>query len=214
MIKMSPVRRREYRAHVLLEQNLHQDPLHQFARWFRDAVQSKTLIPNSMVIATAGSHGLPSGRVVLLKDFDSNGFIFYTHRDSPKSRDLQYRPFAEAVFHWPELERQVRIYGKVARISRPRAVRYFYTRPRRAQIAAVVSSQSRVIQNREELEARFHLAKKRWDGKRIPCPAGWTGYQLRPLRYEFWQGRENRLNDRIRFRKSAKRKWIIERLEP
>lgn len=213
-MKMNTVRRREYRTHVLLEQDLHQNPLHQFARWFRDAVQAKAPIPNSMVIATAGSSGLPSGRVVLLKDFDSNGFIFYTHRDSPKSRDLQYQPFAEAVFHWPELERQVRIYGKVARVSRPRVVRYFYSRPRLAQIAAVVSSQSRVIRNRLELEGRFNQAKKRLEGKRIPCPAGWMGYQLRPLRYEFWQGRENRLNDRIRFRKSSKRKWIIERLEP
>ena len=188
------------------------DPLVQFAAWFADA--SKVVrLPEAMAIATADAEGRPSLRMVLCKGWDEDGFIFHTHYDSDKARDLAANPVAALLFHWDPLGRQVRIEGTVDKVSAEESDSYFETRPRGGQIGAHVSQQSRPIGSREELDARVAALTAEYEGRPVTRPDSWGGFRLRPDSYEFWQGRDDRLHDRLRYNRDGD-SWKIERLQP
>jgi pyridoxamine 5'-phosphate oxidase len=193
--------------------DLQPDPVDQFARWFRDAVDAKLTLPEAFTLATAGRDGAPSARVVLLKDFDAQGFVFFTNYESRKARDLEANPRAALCFWWPALERQVRIEGSVARVPEDESDAYFSTRPRGSQIGAWASEQSSVIEGRRILEQRAEELSARWIESSIPRPAHWGGFRLLPQSIEFWQNRDDRLHDRFRYVRDGER-WRIERLAP
>lgn len=205
--------RREYSREELSETTVDHDPFAQFATWFSEYVNSKPLDPNAMVVSTAGDGGRPSSRVVLLKGFDRNGFVFFTNYESKKASELDANPQAALHFFWPELERQVNVSGPVAKTSREESEIYFALRPIESRIGAWASQQSRVLQNRQELEDRVAELRARFDNGDIPCPDFWGGYRVIPDRFEFWQGRENRLHDRICY-EQADGGWKIFRLSP
>lgn len=204
--------RKEYHFGKLRRKDLAADPLDQFAAWFLEAVKHCGPKANVMILATAGGQTI-SARAVLLKGFDEKGFLFYTHGQSRKARQIRENPRAGACFYWPELERQVTVTGPVTLIPKNETEIYFHSRPREAQIAAWCSEQSQVIENREELDRRFEAMKKKFEGKEIPLSPHWRGYRLEPKEFEFWQGRANRLNDRFRYH-LEKGRWLIERLQP
>jgi pyridoxamine 5'-phosphate oxidase len=182
--------------------------------WFESAVAHRQIPePNAMQVATVGPSGRPSVRTVLAKSIDAEGIAFYTNYDSAKGLDLAFQPYAEAVFVWLPMERQVRIAGPVERVSRERTEQYFASRPRGAQLAAWASTQSSVVSSRGELEAAFRAAETRFGTGPIPAPPNWGGFLLRPDRVEFWQGRPDRFHDRIRFR-ATDSGWTVERLAP
>ncbi|HXV27604.1 MAG TPA: pyridoxamine 5'-phosphate oxidase [bacterium] len=212
--KLMPALRKEYHWGKLNEKDLHRDPMEQFARWFEEALRKKVRRPAAMTLATAGEKGFPSARTVLLKAFDRRGFVFYSDYESQKARELAQNPMAAIVFFWPEFERQVCITGKVEKVSKTESIRYFKSRPRDSQIAACVSHQSRFIQSRALLDRKFKEFKIRYRGKDIPRPKNWGGFRLAPRMIEFWQGRENRLNDRLRYRRLPTGRWKIERIQP
>jgi len=189
------------------------NPFKQFEKWFKDALAAVPILPNSMTLATSTKEGVPSARVVLLKDFDEQGFVFYTNYLSQKGKELDENPIASLSFYWPELARQVRITGAVARISRSESEAYFHTRPIDSQLGAWASNQSDVIDGREVLEQRMAELLKKYDGKNIPLPPYWGGYRVTPIVFEFWQSRASRLHDRLRYR-LVEGKWVIERLAP
>ncbi|WP_210394559.1 pyridoxamine 5'-phosphate oxidase [Motiliproteus sediminis] len=205
--------RREYQAEALLEADVARDPIDQFERWFEQALTLQPDNANAMVLATASADGCPSARVVLLKHFDSEGFCWYTDYRSQKGQELSENPQAELLFYWPELERQVRIWGPVARLDHAAAEHYFAARPRGSQISASVSRQSAVVAGREDLVAAAMTLEEQYQHQSIPCPADWGGYQLRPERMEFWQGRENRLHDRLVYGRQLQG-WQLVRLAP
>jgi pyridoxamine 5'-phosphate oxidase len=194
--------------------DLDPDPFRQFAGWFADARASGNLQPDAMALATATPDGRPSLRLVLLKGFDARGFVFYTNYGSQKGRELEANPLAAAALYWPELHRQVRITGRVQRLSRDESERYFRTRPRDAQISALASHQSRPIGGREELERQFEGAEARHAGTDVPLPEDWGGLRLSPDTFEFWQGQPSRLHDRFRYVRQSGGTWQIERLQP
>jgi pyridoxamine 5'-phosphate oxidase len=167
-----------------------------------------------MTLATTSADGQASARIVLLKEVSQNGFVFYTNYDSRKGRELAVNPRAALVFYWPQLERQVRITGAVVKTSRSESEAYFHTRPRGSQIAAWASWQSSVIRDRAVLEARVKKLEAKYAGVSVPLPPNWGGYRLRPESIEFWQGRPNRLHDRLRYSREAGGGWKIERLAP
>lgn len=205
--------RKEYRLHRLTEADVDRDPLRQFATWFEDAVAAGEEEPNAMVLATASASGRPSARMVLLKAVEDGGFVFYTNRESRKGSELTSNPSAALVFFWPTLERQVRIEGSVQEVTRDESRSYFESRPRESRIGAWASAQSRVIASREALEESFaRLARDFGDGD-IPLPGHWGGFRLVPNCIEFWQGRPNRLHDRIQFVLEGAA-WTIQRLSP
>ena len=189
------------------------NPFKQFEKWFKDALAAVPILPNSMTLATSTKEGVPSARVVLLKDFDEQGFVFYTNYLSQKGKELDENPIASLSFYWPELARQVRITGAAARISRSESEAYFHTRPIDSQLGAWASNQSDVIDGREVLEQRMAELLKKYDGKNIPLPPYWGGYRVTPIVFEFWQSRASRLHDRLRYR-LVEGKWVIERLAP
>jgi len=189
------------------------NPFKQFEKWFKDAQAAVPILPNSMTVATSTKEGAPSARVVLLKDFDERGFVFYTNYLSQKGKELDENPIASLSFYWPELARQVRITGAAARISRSESEAYFHTRPIDSQLGAWASNQSDVIDGREVLEQRMAELLKKYDGKNIPLPPYWGGYRVTPIVFEFWQSRASRLHDRLRYR-LVEGKWLIERLAP
>ena len=189
------------------------NPFNQFEKWFKDAQAAVPILPNSMTLATSTKEGVPSARVVLLKDFDEQGFVFYTNYLSQKGKELDENPIASLSFYWPELARQVRITGAAARISRSESEAYFHTRPIDSQLGAWASNQSDVIDGREVLEQRMAELLKKYDGKNIPLPPYWGGYRVTPIVFEFWQSRASRLHDRLRYR-LVEGKWVIERLAP
>lgn len=205
--------RREYVAEALLESELASDPLAQFERWFNQLRQLQPDSANAMVLATAGGDGCPAARVVLLKHFDADGFCWYTDYQSHKGQELEANPQAELLFYWPALERQVRIWGHVTKLDRADAERYFAERPRGSQISASISCQSAVVGSREDLVAAAMDLEERHHDEAIPCPPHWGGYRLQPERYEFWQGRENRLHDRLVYGRQLKG-WQVVRLAP
>ena len=196
----------------LHEKDLDGDPFAQFGNWFAEALRSGVALPNAMTLATAARKGRPSARTVLLKDFDARGFVFYTHYRSRKGRELEENPRAMLLFCWKELERQIGIEGRVARVSAAESDEYFASRPLGSRLSAIISPQSEVVASREALEAKLEQAAKRWRDA-PPRPGAWGGYRLAPERFEFWQGRKDRLHDRLCYRKTA-RGWKIERLAP
>jgi pyridoxamine 5'-phosphate oxidase len=205
--------RRNYTKDGLLETNVEANPIDQFSLWFKAATDSKILEPNAMSLATCDKSGLASSRIVLLKSFDWNGFIFFTNYASRKGKEIAEAKKGSLLFFWDILERQVRIEGKIKKISTKDSVAYFHSRPFESQIGAIASNQSSVLKSREELEEKYFILLEKYKGKLVPMPKHWGGYILEPARIEFWQGRANRLHDRIQY--SLKNKtWKIERLSP
>jgi pyridoxamine 5'-phosphate oxidase len=205
--------RQEYSG-ALTEDDLAPTWVAQFGRWFVDATAARVLEPNAMVLATADERGRPSARTVLLKSYDERGFVFYTNYTSRKGRDLDANPYASAVFGWLPLHRQVIVTGPVRRVSRAETEAYFAIRPRGAQIGAWASHQSTVLTSRKDLEAAAAEVAERFDGTEVlPAPPHWGGFRIEPETVEFWQGRDSRLHDRLRFRREGD-VWITERLAP
>jgi len=202
------------RERPLLEQDVDPDPLRQFERWFADAGDARIRAPEAAALATASRDGVPSARMVLVKRFDSSGFVFYTGYASRKGAELAENPHAALLFHWDVLGRQVRIEGPVTRVSVADSEAYFRTRPRGGQIGAWASAQSEPIASREELEAAAERIADRFQGEEIPLPLAWGGYRLTAESYEFWQHREDRLHDRLRYLHDAAGGWTLTRLAP
>jgi pyridoxamine 5'-phosphate oxidase len=205
--------RKEYSQASLSESDVCPNPVDQFKLWFEEAVKAAIPEPNAMSLATVGNDGRPSSRIVLVKGFDHEGFTWYTNYASRKGRDLRANQRAALLFHWVELERQVRIEGSVERVSERDSDTYFESRPHGSRIGAIASDQSEKIAGREELEARFNLALRQ-HGEAPQRPAHWGGYRLRPSYVEFWQGRQSRLHDRIAYALEADGTWRRERLQP
>jgi len=195
------------------EESVDPDPIKQFQRLFNEAVRAKFYLAESMALATASKDGTPSVRMVLLKQFDSRGFVFYTNYSSRKAKELADNPRATLLFHWPEMHCQVRVDGTVEKISAEESDRYFSSRQRDSQIGAIASPQSDVI-SRDELDRSFEELKRAYAGKEIPRPAHWGGYRLKPSCLEFWQGRAARLHDRIVYELQTDGHWTIKRLAP
>lgn len=205
--------RREYSLASLDLADVHPDPIVQFQRWFDDARRAELLEPNAMTLATVATDGRPSARVVLLKEVTANGFVFFTNYRSRKASDLDADGLAALVFFWKEVERQVRIEGRVTRIAPDESASYFHSRPRGSQIGAWASPQSAVISDRRWLEQEMDAREAEFAGREVPAPAHWGGYRVVPDCLEFWQGRPNRLHDRLRYRRDGG-SWVIERLAP
>ena len=204
--------RLSYERDQLLESNVSSNPFIQFRLWFDLVLKAEIIEPNAMTIATAAKNGRPSARVVLLKGFDETGFTFFTNYGSRKGKELTENPFASLLFWWREFERQVRIEGKIEKISRKDSEEYFNVRPLKSRYGALTSNQSEVVENREVLEKRFLDLEKQF-GENPPTPENWGGYKLIPSKFEFWQGRRDRLHDRICYEKD-KDDWKIYRLQP
>jgi len=201
-------------AEVLDENLIDRNPIELFRRWFSDAIAAGLPLPEAMTLATSTAEGKPSARVVLLKQIDENGFVFFTNYQSSKAHDLDNNPQAALVFYWPQLERQVRVEGKVTRTSPVESDKYFRTRPRESQIGALASPQSEVLSSREVLQKRAEELERIYDGREIERPAHWGGYRLTPDRIEFWKGRIGRLHDRILYEHQRDGSWTISRLAP
>ena len=195
------------------EQTIDREPINQFKRWFDDAIASGMKLPEAMTLATATRDGRPSARVVLLKDVDNEGFVFFTNYRSAKARDLEANPQAALVFYWSQFDRQVRVEGTVERVSAEESRTYFKTRPRESQIGAWASPQSDIIENRELLETRVAELEQLYGDGEIECPEHWGGYRVKPTRIEFWKGRLGRLHDRIVYERDGMH-WNINRLAP
>jgi pyridoxamine 5'-phosphate oxidase len=205
--------RREFARARLDERDADPDPIAQFAKWFGEAQRAELPEPNAMTLATATPDGVPSARIVLLKRADARGFTFFTDYRSRKGQELEANPHAALVFHWGELERQVRLTGRVSRLPRAESEAYFRTRPRESRLGAWSSHQSAVLAGRDALEAKLREAEARYPGEDVPTPPYWGGFVLAPDTLEFWQGRAGRLHDRVRYRRDGGA-WRIERLSP
>jgi pyridoxamine 5'-phosphate oxidase len=205
---------KEYKMFQLLEEDLDSDPIVQFGKWYDVALKSGLVHPDAFALATVSEDGRPSVRMLLLKGFDDNGFVFYTNSESRKGEELEGNSNAAICFWWDKLERQVRIEGKAHSVSSEEADLYFATRPRGSQLGAWASQQSRVIESREYLDSLYHKLDLDYADMEIPRPPYWNGYRLVPSSIEFWQGRPNRLHDRLRYRKKRDGGWVIERLAP
>ena len=206
--------RRDYRSHQLDLSQVNEDPILQFREWFGAALEAEVPEPNAMTLATVGPNHRPSARTVLVKGFDQKGFVFYTNYESQKGKELLANPFAALVFCWLELERQVRIEGKVEKISRADSLQYFTSRPKGSQIGAWASPQSEVIAGRGVMEElQKELEEKYAAAESLPLPPHWGGYVVIPDKIEFWQGRSSRLHDRLRYTLEGG-EWRIDRLAP
>ena len=202
--------RKSYSMKELRETDVNNDPIDQFTVWWQEAVDSAIDEVNAMTLATASADGLPSARIVLLKEFSKDGFVFFSNYNSFKGHQLADNPKACLVFFWKELERQVRVTGLVEKISELESDEYFFSRPEESRIGAAVSPQSQVIANRDWLQSEFEKAKAR----PVKRPAHWGGYRVRPIMIEFWQGRPGRLHDRLQYTLGGDGRWAIERLAP
>ncbi|MEM7102209.1 MAG: pyridoxamine 5'-phosphate oxidase [Bacteroidota bacterium] len=207
--------RKDYIAHVLDVDHVSESPFEQFKTWFDEALETIEHEVNVMTLASASVDGIPSARIVLLKGFNENGLSFFTNYESRKGQELIENPYASLVFYWYELERQIRIEGKVEKLSPEESTAYFQSRPKGSQIGAHASPQSQVIENRTVLEQNVERLNVRFENDdMLPRPEHWGGFRLIPNQFEFWQGRPSRLHDRIRYRQLENGKWVIERLAP
>ena len=204
--------RREYAGEPLDEAHSDADPMQQFMRW-QAQIRDLEMDPTAMTLATATADGRPSARIVLLKGIDDRGFVFYTNYQSRKGRELAASPYASLVFYWPSVNRQVRVTGTVERVNAAESDTYFASRPFESQLAASISPQSDPLAHRQALEALYDAAKSRYTPGTVPRPSFWGGYRVIPQEIEFWQGRANRLHDRLRYRRDGST-WIRERLAP
>jgi pyridoxamine 5'-phosphate oxidase len=206
--------RKDYQLKSLSESDVDPDPLKQFEHWWQDALHAKIEEVNAMTLATASSDGVPSARILLLKGLTSNGFIFFTNYNSFKGKQIAENPRACLVFFWKEVERQVRITGLAEQLTAEENDEYFHTRPEGSRVGAWASPQSEVIENREWLEKNTLKYQQQFANQPVQRPPHWGGYIVKPITIEFWQGRPNRLHDRIQYTLSDNGKWIIERLAP
>lgn len=206
--------RREYSLKELTLESVHKNPIVQFQKWFDEALAAEVTDPTAMALATAGIDGRPSARIVLFKDVNDQGLYFFTNYKSTKGQHLEANPFAALVFFWPELERQVRFEGYTVKLPADESDQYFSTRPHGSKIGAWASKQSSIIASREELEKKAGKCAEQFAGREIPRPLFWGGYQLIPETVEFWQGRESRLHDRIRYNKIGGGKETKDSFEP
>jgi pyridoxamine 5'-phosphate oxidase len=205
--------RREYSHSTLDESSVGPDPIALFTEWLDQALKAELPEPNAMTVATATAAGVPSARVVLLRGYDERGFVFFTDYRSQKGVELSANPRTALVFYWSALDRQVRIVGSAAKIAREESEAYFRTRPRGSRLGAWISHQSQVIPSRRLLDSKVPELEQRFPGDDIPLPPYWGGFRVTPESVEFWQGRESRLHDRIRFLRQGDQ-WRIERLSP
>ena len=206
--------RKDYQLQGLRETDVDVSPFKQFQIWFDQALAAQLPEPNAMTVATATKSGIPSARIVLLKGFDQRGFVFYTNYHSHKGQELTDNPQAALVFWWAELERQVRIEGRVEKVSAQESDEYFHSRPFNSRLGAWASNQSQVIENREVLERRAQELKTKYENSDLPRPPHWGGFRVIPSAIEFWQGRSSRLHDRLLYRLLDDGNWLIERLSP
>jgi len=206
--------RKVYQLKSLLEKDVDPNPIKQFQIWWQEAIESKIEEPNAMTLATCGSSGKPSARIVLLKGIHENGFIFFTNYLSRKGEEIQQNPFVSLLFFWKELERQIRIEGKIKKVSKEESDQYFFSRPRESRIGAWSSPQSQVIENREYLQKNVEKYNAQFDHQNIPRPDYWGGYVVEPYRIEFWQGGPGRVHDRLEYVLTENNFWNIERLAP
>lgn len=204
--------RRQYSKSTLSVSSVSKDPFKQFEKWFQDVLNSGFLEPNAMTLATASKTGKPSARIVLLKGIHDDGFVFYTNYKSKKGKDIEDNPYGSLLFYWDRLERQVRIEGKIEKVTKQESEEYFNTRPYKSRVGAWASKQSTVIESRSAIVREFLKYMMKFKSH-VPLPDVWGGYRLIPDSFEFWQGRPNRLHDRVRFTKN-KSGWKIERLAP
>ena len=205
--------RYDYTLKGLSEEDLASDPISQFSRWFDEVLASGLTEPNAMLLSTV-SGSRPSGRIVLLKDLDTSGFVFFTNYNSKKGQEMEANPQVALTFFWKELERQVRIEGIVEKVATEESDSYFASRPRGSQLGAWVSNQSHVIEGRHYLENQLSYFEAAFEGKAVPKPGHWGGYRVIPDYVEFWQGRPSRLHDRLVYQKTEENNWKIERLAP
>lgn len=205
--------RLEYSLKELRRKNLKENPFDQFNNWLDEAIENKIIEPNSFVLATTTLQGQPSSRTVLLKNADLHGFIFFTHYDSLKGKEIEANPQVAATFLWKEMERQVNIQGKIKKTNLEVSKLYFSKRPRASQLGALASKQSQMIASRDLLEKEYERLNNLYQNKPIPMPKNWGGYIIEPFLFEFWQGRQNRLHDRFRYLLKDEQ-WVIERLSP
>ncbi|MFV0590722.1 MAG: pyridoxamine 5'-phosphate oxidase [Draconibacterium sp.] len=206
--------RRDYKLASLAKENIKSDPIEFFSQWMNEAIESGLQDATSMALATAGSDGFPQSRIVLLKDFNSDGFTFFTNYQSEKGTAISENPKVSLHFFWSELERQIRVTGIAEKTSEETSEKYFHSRPLDSQIAAAVSAQSSEVPSRTSLEEKFSDLKNQLNGKNPELPENWGGYLVRPVKFEFWQGRANRLHDRIIYEKQTGKSWLIKRLAP
>lgn len=206
--------RREYTRSGLCESDAAADPIDQFRRWFDEALAADLHEPNAMTLATATPDGKPSARIVLLKGFDGRGFVFYTNYEGRKARELEQNSNCSLTFYWGELERQIRVEGRAVRVPEAESDAYFDSRPRGSRLGAWASEQSRPVESREKLEDRLKGLEEEYEKVEIPRPPFWGGYRVEPEKMEFWQGRENRLHDRLLYSSSGAGEWETQRLQP